>query len=356
MRVVDCGNCGMVSERCTGGLWQPQSACLGQGECAAAAVETGALPLCGEQQRLCDTMCAWSDWSVTQPGMGDCNPGEQRLDQADCAAGGYRRQTCSTTCGWETDPGECTDACGGSPRTSPADAVEICIPAGPFIRGAEMINPSEETSIPVREVMLSAYYIDKYPVTFRRFAECVAAGSCTASQPGAAARLDDPAYVDHPVYEVTWDEARAFCEWDGRRMVTEAEWEKAARGPAPSEAWYPWGSEFPRCDLLCTPDCAGCTYPPTSPSEAYDSLPGSASTYGVEMLLGGASQWVWDFLDFPVDGYYALPESLVDPQGPPTGSLHVGRGYWRAGIQQDYRVTSRWSDALAIRCARTGAP
>ncbi|MFH0899716.1 MAG: SUMF1/EgtB/PvdO family nonheme iron enzyme, partial [Pseudomonadota bacterium] len=263
----------------------------------------------------------------------------------------YRKEVCSDKCIWEGAGGECVDGCGGGARrTEPEDREEICIPAGPFVRGSE----EDEYATPVREVYVSSYYIDRFPVTYRRLKQCIDAGRCpTPESYLAPVDLEKPEMVDHPVRTLSWDEAKTFCEWDGgRRLLTEAEWEKAARGPAPRQQLYPWDGDGLRCDLFKNKDC-GCTLLPTeSYSEPYYALPGTRSYYGVEMLLGGGDQCVLDFFD---PEYYSRDDSLIDPMGPAEGVVHVARGVYRCEATAANHVTTRdergW--ACSIRCGRS---
>lgn len=350
MRTQPCGNCGLQSETCVGGFWEPQSACLGQGECSPGSADIQAMPMCAEQQRLCDAECHWTAWSQTVA-PGECEIADTRLVAEACPPGMYRWQSCSEACTWVTDGDTCVDACGGAARTTPVDAEEICIPGGPFIRGAEPLL-TWEYSTPVAEVSLSAFYIDRYPVTYRRYRECYEEGVCPLASPYAAGRLYDPIWDNRPISDVTWDEAGAFCGWDGRRLVTEAEWEKAARGPAPSEAWYPWGGTEFRCDLFYAPPC-GYMHDPYDPfADPVDAFPGTASVYGVEQLIGGGRQWVHDFFD---PDYYSDPESLINPKGPATGVDHAARGMFRPYATTYDRVTVRTWIGESIRCGRDAA-
>jgi formylglycine-generating enzyme required for sulfatase activity len=344
----------MRSEKCRDGHWAAQSECLGQGECAVGDVDKETLPLCGEQQRLCDATCHWGKWTETKPGKGECEPSATRLDQGDCAKGLFRKQVCSQACAWETAPGECLDACGETQRrTEPADAEELCIPAGPFIRGEEPLSEIKKGTTPVREVQVSAFYMNRFPTTNRRYRACWKAGKCTAlTHEFGSKYLSDPQFDDYPAGAVAWSQAKAYCEWEGGRLPTEAEWEKAGKGPAPRTNRYPWDGEEYRCDLFNSSACGfSFTNPDLPDIDVYNALPGTRSYFGVEMLMGGGSQWVFDLYD---EGYYQRADSLVDPRGPDTGTTRVSRGASRGNSGRFDTISTRDpGEHGTIRCART---
>ena len=354
-RIATCGACGSQSQECGADLrWRSTGPCLGQGECMAATTETEAFGACGERARLCDAECAWTDWEVTVTPAGECEPGAARVNSEGCGPGELRNETCSATCVWEPDTTECISGCPGTPRTSPAWSEELCIPAGPFIRGQVGVRYAE----PVAEVTLSAYWIDRYPVTNRRFRACMDAGVCSNRSDLGRNSLADPDRDDYPVQGVSWEQARDFCEWDGRRLPTEAELEKAARGPAPRAQQYLWDGDAYRCDLL---PIRSCGYVPDERllllgflQDPYDALPGTRSYYGVELLEGVGGQWAYDFWG---RDYYADPSSRADPQGPAEPASHVQRGTLRESYCEDavFGIATRvecTGDGL-IRCARS---
>jgi hypothetical protein len=119
--------------------------------------------------------------------------------------------------------------------TSPIDGVEMVgVPAGEFVMGSDGGDIAEG---PSHTVHLNAFYIDKLEVTNALYRKCVDADACPRID--RATYFDDPTYNQHPVVNVAWPWARAFCAWSGKRLPTEAEWEKAARGT--DGRTYPWG-------------------------------------------------------------------------------------------------------------------
>jgi len=231
----------------------------------------------------------------------------------------------------------------------------VAVPAGPFIMGSDHGAPDEA---PVHTVVVSTFWLDRHEVTNTRYAACVRAGACV--RPAlASSRLrphyfDDPRFGDYPVIFVSWEQADAFCRFDGGRLPTEAEWEKAARGPAPSRRIYPWGDDAPDCrhaNMGGPSSCLGDT-------DLVGRRPAGASPYGALDLAGNVWEWVADRYD---RHWYARSEA-VDPRGPAEGNLRVMRGgCWESGAG-NLRVSCRkadlpqaWADNVGFRCAHGGA-
>ncbi|HHH36315.1 MAG TPA: formylglycine-generating enzyme family protein [Gammaproteobacteria bacterium] len=170
----------------------------------------------------------------------------------------------------------------------------IEIPAGPFLMGTDRPR-SDDYDRPRHEVVLPAYRIDKYPVTNAQYARFVAATGRRPPIHWEGGRIPSGLEM-HPVTMVSWYDAQRYCSWAGKRMVREAEWEKAARG-TDGRRW-PWGNHMDPSRLN--------TYYSVGSTTAVTRYPGGASVYGVMDMAGNVSEWTAD--DFlPYEGTKAAP-------------------------------------------------
>ncbi|KAB2883650.1 MAG: formylglycine-generating enzyme family protein [Kofleriaceae bacterium] len=240
----------------------------------------------------------------------------------------------------------------------------IFIPAGPFVMGSDD-SEGDADELPERIVTLSAYSIDQHEVTNAQWRACVSAGVCSPpSSINSRTRVGyyaSPEFDDYPVVYVSWTQARVYCVWAGKRLPTEAEWEKAARGGcelvepatcgAEDERTFPWGEAPATCDRANfdpAPECVGDTDRVGARSPLGDS------PYGVQDLAGNVWEWVQDWHDlYP-------PGDVTDPTGPFTATERVQRGGgWsidasalRVANRSKVEVTNQvWIRGL--RCARS---
>lgn len=227
----------------------------------------------------------------------------------------------------------------------------VFIPSGEFKMGCADGNPDENCEIneqPLHTVYLDAYYIDKYEVTNSQYTKCVAAGVCEVPMiSGSATRSSyygNSTYDEFPVIAVDWYRAYDYCNWVSKRLPTEAEWEKAARGDSDTRM-YPWGNIAPDCTLSNFSDSDDCVGDTTQ----VGSYPTGASPYGVLDMSGNVFEWTNDW-------YSSSPYN--NPQGPDTGTYKVLRsgGYDIDGIyiRTAFRYIStpdRWGRNGGFRCA-----
>jgi sulfatase modifying factor 1 len=227
----------------------------------------------------------------------------------------------------------------------------VWIADGAFTMGSQ---DGLSKAMPTHQVYMSAYYIDMFEVTTTRYAKFLTAAG--QDQPGLVPILWDrvslPSDGDRPVIGITWDAANAYCRWAGKRLPTEAEWEKAARGR--DGRTYPWGNEMPTSKLANYDKPVSANWYSES-VRPVDSYKAGKSPYGVYGMAGNASEWVADWYD---ERYYATsPES--DPSGPARGQQKVLRGGSFGDSAILLKATSRESHLptetgpfAGVRCAQ----
>jgi len=216
------------------------------------------------------------------------------------------------------------------------------IPGGEFLMGTDHGPPDAR---PIHRLTVSSYWIDRHEVTNSDYRHCLSDGVCTA--PKDRQRFDDPQHGDHPVTNITWKQAYTYCQWRGGRLPTEAEWEKAARGP---EGWrYPWGNSDEPLKTKRDRMAAG-TNGTTPVGASSDTL----SPYGLFDMVGNVWEWVKDW--YAEDYYAAMPSH--DPQGPLSGTFRVLRGGDWSHSPLELRASFRgwddmtyWGPTLGFRCA-----
>jgi formylglycine-generating enzyme required for sulfatase activity len=227
-------------------------------------------------------------------------------------------------------------ACSALPSREPLRADMVFVPAGDFLMGSDLNPPGDES--PQHRLFLDDFWIDRLEVTNAEYRECVSAGRC--SEPADLRAFSDPTFGSYPVVYVTWFQAEAFCAWRGKRLPSEAEWEKAARGTDGRS--YPWGDVM-QSDLL---NAGGMSNGP----RAVGSLPQGASPYGALDMAGNVWEWVEDW-------YAAYPGSAYTSDFYGEKYKVVRGGSWNHPVQ-DARtfhrdIASPWR-ALAVvgfRCA-----
>jgi formylglycine-generating enzyme required for sulfatase activity len=214
---------------------------------------------------------------------------------------------------------------------------------------------SFKDEMPQHKVYLDTFYIDKYEVTNARFQQFIQATGYLMRM-----RSDGSTYVwhapqgqeQHPVVDVNHEDAKAYCVWAGKRLPTEAEWEKAARGT--DGRIYPWGNQFDgKRGNFCDRDL---TCPQKGGAKVVGSYEEGKSPYGAYDMSGNVWEWVAD--RYHKDYYKNSP--MRNPQGPASSAQAVLRGggwsdsslYVRASTRYG-RTPTYQNDALGFRCAKT---
>lgn len=232
----------------------------------------------------------------------------------------------------------------------------VLIPAGPFLMGSNDGLPNER---PEHTVTLEAYYIDQYEVTAGRYQKFL-----ESARHNLPPTWDDEvaqAMGDLPAVGMSWNDAAAYCKWAGKRLPTEAEWEKGARGTDGRR--YPWGHMQPFVDIAnynrgVWVSEAVTLVPVNSGIEGmsvrHGLKEGGKSPYGLFHMAGNAAEWVNDWYDR--EYYQKSPDK--NPKGPETGERKVIRGGSWADLPTALRVTARFSAepdfedrTIGFRCA-----
>ena len=217
----------------------------------------------------------------------------------------------------------------------------VLIPAGPFEMGDSKNEPEEwmKRSRPVHTVQLDAFYMDVHEVTVGQFREFVdQSGYKYGSNWDEVARFSPS--DDHPMIYVSWHDAVAYCQWAGKRLPTEAEWEYAARGGLIGKR-YPWGDEIIHDDA---------NYRGTGGKDQWDETTAPVGSfrpngYGLHDMAGNVWEWCADWYD---SDYYSK-SPLRNPQGPSSGSTRVLRGgSWFNNFTSDLRVANRFFNSSSV--------
>ncbi|MBU1636047.1 formylglycine-generating enzyme family protein [bacterium] len=230
----------------------------------------------------------------------------------------------------------------------------VMVPAGPYDMGADYDAPS---SLPIHTVNMSAFFIDICEVTNAQYkAFCDATSRTYPDDPNLSGMdnyFTNPAYANYPVVEVSWDDASAYATWSGKRLPTEAEWERAAKGSTDNRQ-YPWGDEWNDSYTNIWDNIAdGYTF--TSPVGNY---PNGVSPAGCYDMAGNVEEWCeddyhGDYSGAPIDG-----SAWIDT---PRESYRVTRGgSWSSGTTAFTRCANRngnpspiFAQYIGFRCART---
>jgi formylglycine-generating enzyme required for sulfatase activity len=248
-----------------------------------------------------------------------------------------------------------TPTLGVSSTTTGNDGMTLLyVPEGEFTMGSEA-SPDEQ---PIHQVTLSAFWIDQTEVTNAMYEKCVDATQCRPPVAITSNTRDlyfyNPDFGNYPVVFVSSNDANAYCSWAGRRLPTEAEWEKAARGT--DERTYPWGNDEPGNNFLNL-DIAD--------TVEVGRYPDGSSVYGALDMSGNVYEWVSDWYD--AANYLNSPAS--NPLGPENpidsnlGELRVLRGGSWYQLEGGFRSADRYQNGIrfnssfvGFRCALSESP
>ena len=309
--------------------------------CDAGFCVGGAEVDCDDFNPCTEDLCSAAQGCLYLPGpAGPCGPG----DIGTCIDG----DCCIPQClGVECGDDGCGGTCGGCDEPEVCDVDEgLCIgptpgmvilPADGFWMGCNDKDDSQckLDEYPFHAAIVDSYEIDVRQVTAASYEACVDTFTCFPPGSGPGCNYQVAERANHPINCVNWYDAETYCAWIDKRLCTEAEWERAARGDDGRK--YPWGFNEPDCDLAVMPDEGGTAGCGTGGTLPVGSKPDGASPYGVLDMSGQVYDWTADWY---WEVYYEVAPQ-VNPTGPDTGLFKVRRGGGFDSPVKDLRVSSR---------------
>jgi serine/threonine-protein kinase len=204
----------------------------------------------------------------------------------------------------------------------------VFVPVGEFTMGSD----DRDNEMPPHTVSLDAFWIDKYEVTNALYKKCVDASRCKAPSDSSSSTRNsyygNAQFDNYPVIYVSLNDANAYCVWAGKKLPTEAQWEKAARGT--DARTFPWGNTFDASKLNSSDSGKGDTTP-------VGSYPEGASPYGALDMAGNVWEWIADWYDAK---YYST-SPVRNPTGPTSDTYRqaLRGGSWRTfnGVRSAWR-------------------
>ncbi len=231
----------------------------------------------------------------------------------------------------------------------------VLVPASEFMMGRNadpLVGEDDaQDEYPLHSVDLDAYFIDQYEVVVERYQRFMRQTNRT--NPEFWEQVDRNRDAQKPVMGIDWNDTKAYCEWAGKRLPTEAEWEKAARGP--DKRTYPWGEFSPNSSTANFGKNWNADVVYSEKLKPVGSYERGKSFYGIYDMAGNVWEWVADWYD---DRYYQ-DSPKKNPQGPSNGTVKVMRGGSWNNISTDLKSAARaWSHPtklyvyLGVRCAQ----
>ena len=238
-----------------------------------------------------------------------------------------------------------------SPGTERTDTKMIYFPEGEFVMGSP-IGQGKKNEHPQHKVYLNAFYLDKYEVTFFDFESYLASNlKKYPTITGWVDRKARPDMLNKPIFGLQWKRCRNYCSWKGKRMPTEAEWERAAKGK--ESRIYPWGNKEPNKTLANYGNC--CFIKKGKILNKIGFFINGNTPEGIADLGGNVAEWVSDWYD---KNYYEQ-SPYKNPKGPKKGKYHVIRGGAWNSLPVYLRSSSRYGDSdskdyygIGCRCAK----
>lgn len=356
-RTEACGACGTRMDTCGADSHWVEGTCLNQLTCIPGDTDDQILADGSHRTRSCQSYCAWGDWTETSPPLsGECMFGWTSvqpwgpLGSPACPEQLSYGQACDSTLRWRGTPGTSNvgcgynDACRGTRRVGTSRAEEeTCVPAGEMPWGTNDTAPS-------RTVTMTGFFISRWPTTIARYDACVQAGACTALTPkgylGIVLDDHDPARQsgrDYVAITATYEQAEAFCSWDGGRRLPSAAQLVHAMGTnnttLPLAFPQVGGSADADPCYYHMPSCSVAGHNTIDPSGrdwsywADDLQPGTRfDSSGRNGIAGVLVFYEWTRSWFPEPGAFTAAELLsegseaADPEWPPFGTRRQMRG------------------------------
>jgi len=278
--------------------------------------------------------------------------GAQATDGTDASGTGSTGEAASGCGGADCDPRQ---YCVNEACLDPPEGM-VAVPAGIFAMGCNEATDDDcgADEFPYHEVYLDAYAIEQTEVTLAAYQGCIADGQCPPlpASDSAGNECENGAPLDRPVTCIDWFAATSYCQFVGRRLPTEAEWEKAARGT--DGQVYPWGNEAPTCNDAVFNTCMMFDKQPVG------SRPAGASPYGALDMSGNVFEWIADWYG---SAYYVNSPS-TNPTGPADGTRRMIRSsaanYGSAATRASFRgvdfevpTPTNTHTGVGFRCAFT---